>query len=88
MEVKNLIIPTLCVIGVMYAMKGCECTKKHGAYRSYTPPQPAPVYQVPVQPEPVYQEVYEQPVQTRVIRRRIIRRTIQQVPAQNYYYEY
>ena len=88
MEVKNLIIPALCIIGTMYAMKGCECEKKHTSCRSYTPPQPVPVYQEPVQVAPDYQEVYEQPAQTRIIRRRVIRRTIQQVPTSTYYYEY
>jgi len=80
MALKDLIVPTLCILGIVHCIKGCN-SEKGCPVRVHIPRQPDPIHQIPVRQVPVqqpdyYQEVYqEQPVQIRVIHQRVIKKT-------------
>jgi len=93
MALKDFIVLTLCILGVMHCIKGCNNEKGCPVYRVNVPRQPAPVYQAPVRQRPVqqqpvyYRDVYqEQPLQRRVIHRRVIRKTIRTISTPVYDY--
>ena len=73
MALKDLIVPTLAVFGILYFVKGCNNEKDHPV-RTYEPRQPAPIYQRSETIQPEQEETYcretciEEPGQTTIIR--------------------